>query len=106
MSEIRIKVTDRKGRERQLSVAVGSTLMEAMKADGLPIAATCGGAKSCATCHVYVNEGYPSLGLPDEDEVDLLSESNHYRDGASRLSCQIELTSALTGLQVELAPQG
>ena len=106
MSEVQIKVTDRKGRERQLSAAVGSTLMEAMKADGLPIAATCGGAKSCATCHVYINEGHPSFGLPDEDEIDLLSESNHYRDGVSRLSCQIEMTSALIGLQVELAPQG
>ncbi|MNR64299.1 Putidaredoxin [compost metagenome] len=69
------------------------------------MAATCGGAKSCATCHVYIGEGSPPVGLPDEDEIDLLSESDHFHEGVSRLSCQIVLVSTLSGLHVELAPQ-
>jgi len=106
MSEINIEVTDRKGRTVHVSGREGSTLMEALKAQGLPVAATCGGAKSCATCHVYIGEGSSLVGMPDEDEVDLLSESDHYKEGVSRLSCQIDLIPELAGLHVELAPQG
>ena len=105
MSDIQIEVTDRKGRISQLIGAPGLTLMDALKAHGLPVAATCGGAKSCATCHVYLGESYEKVSPPDEDEVDLLSESEHYREGTSRLSCQIVLLPMLAGLHVELAPQ-
>lgn len=108
MFDIQIEATDRKGHISQLTVTgtPGLTLMEALKARGLPVAATCGGTKSCATCHVYVSDGSPQVSPPDEDEVDLLSESDHYREGTSRLSCQIVLLPTLTGLRVELAPQG
>ena len=105
MFDIQIEVTDRKGRIKQLIGTQGLTLMDALKAHGHPVAATCGGAKSCATCHVYIGEGCAPLGPPDEDEVDLLSESEHYRDGISRLSCQTVLLPSLSGLRVELAPQ-
>src|SRR6218665_2956963 len=137
MVDIAIEVTDRKGRISQLAGTEGLTLMDALKSQGLPVAATCGGAKSCATSHVYIGEGSPPLDLPhadeagplsaadhnrptghvytgegpppldlpDEDEVDLLSESDHYREGVSRLSCQIVLVPTLGGLHVELAPQ-
>ena len=105
MLDIQIEVTDRKGRTSQLIGAPGLTLMDALKAHGLPVAATCGGAKSCATCHVYLGESSAKVSPPDEDEVDLLSESEHYREGTSRLSCQIVLLPMLAGLHVELAPQ-
>ena len=39
-----------------------------------------------------------------EDENDLLDSSDH-RSDASRLSCQIELTDALDGLKVTIAPE-
>jgi ferredoxin, 2Fe-2S len=105
MFDIQIEVTDRKGRISQLTGAQGLTLMDTLKANGLPVAATCGGAKSCATCHVYIGESSAKVSPPDEDEVDLLSESEHYREGMSRLSCQIVLLPMLAGLHVELAPQ-
>jgi 2Fe-2S ferredoxin len=105
MFDIQIEVTDRKGRISQLIGAQGFTLMEALKAHGLPVAATCGGAKSCATCHVYIDESSAKVSPPDEDEIDLLSESEHYREGISRLSCQIALLPMLAGLRIELAPQ-
>ena len=104
MSEVLIEVTDRKGQVRQLSGPVGSTLMVLLKARGMPVAGTCSGAKVCSTCHVYIAEGYSRVGAPDEDELDLLSESEHCR-GNSRLGCQITLEEGLAGLQVELAPQ-
>jgi 2Fe-2S ferredoxin len=104
MPDISIEVTDRKGRINRITVPGGSTLMAVLKDSGFPVAATCSGAKSCATCHVWVKDGYARVGAPDDDEVDLLSESDHYRDAISRLSCQILLDPALTGLEIELAP--
>jgi 2Fe-2S ferredoxin len=45
--------------------------------------------KSCATCHVYVDEAWlAKSGHPDEDEEDLLDASDDRRPN-SRLSCQI-----------------
>lgn len=79
--------------------------MALLKSAGLPVAAICGGAKSCATCHVYIKEGYEIVGSPDEDEADLLDESAYYREGVSRLSCQIEVVPSLTGLHIEIAAQ-
>lgn len=105
MSDIEIEVTDRKGRLHLLHAAAGGSLMTLLKSAGLPVAATCSGAKSCATCHVYVQGGYEIVGAPDEDEIDLLDESDHYREGVSRLSCQIEVVPGLTGLHIEIAAQ-
>lgn len=105
MSEIHIEVTDRKGRHHSLQAMPGGSLMSLLKSRGLPVAATCSGAKSCATCHVYVEGGYEAVGSPDDDEIDLLAESDHYRETTSRLSCQIKVVPELTGLRIELAPQ-
>lgn len=102
---VMIEATDRKGRVHRLESPIGANLMETLKARGLPVAATCGGAKSCATCHVYVRDGHGSVGAPDEDERDLLAESAHYREDQSRLSCQIQLQAQPQPLQIELAPQ-
>lgn len=53
------------------------------------IDAECGGALSCATCHVYLDESASSLfGSPSEMELDLL-DSVANRTPASRLSCQL-----------------
>ncbi len=39
-----------------------------------------------------------------EDENDLLDSSDH-RNETSRLSCQVQVTSALEGLRVTIAPE-
>ena len=65
--------------------------------------ALCGGCCSCATCHVYVADGFDA-GKAGADEDDLLDSSDH-KTPASRLSCQIAFTSALDGLKVTIAPE-
>jgi len=84
----RIQAIDRGGCAHTIALEAGTTLMEALRDAGLPIAAICGGSKSCATCHVYI-ENAPDLPDPHEDEIELLKESEYFRDGTSRLSCQI-----------------
>ena len=51
----------------------GWTVMEALRDAGLPITAECGGACACATCHVYVEDGwYEKLRPPSPEETDML----------------------------------
>jgi ferredoxin, 2Fe-2S len=81
----------------------GVTLMEAAKLHNVPgIEAECGGACACATCHVYVDEGWrDKTGSPSQMEEDMLDFAFDVRD-ASRLSCQIKLTDELDGLVVRV----
>lgn len=84
----------------------GMTVMEIIRDSGAAsILALCNGCCSCATCHVYVDEAYlDRLPAMQSDEDDLLDGSGHRRAN-SRLSCQIPFTTALDGLQVEIAPE-
>jgi 2Fe-2S ferredoxin len=45
-----------------------------------------------------------TVGGPGEDETDLLDSSDH-KQASSRLSCQIEMSDALDGLKVTIAPE-
>ena len=77
--------------------------MEVIRDWGLNIKAECGGACSCATCHVYVDEPWFSqLPPPSDDEEDLLYSTLDKKPN-SRLSCQILLNDELDGMKVTLA---
>jgi len=91
------------GNERTVEGEVGMTVMEtAKKHDVVGIEAECGGACSCATCHVYVDEAWrEKVGPPSEMEEDMLDFAFDVRP-SSRLSCQIKVTEALDGLLVRV----
>ena len=99
-----IEVIDRDGTSHHLEAKTGWKLMEVIRDQGLPIEAACGGCASCATCHVYVDaawaEKLPAKSEEEEDMLDLALEVQ----ATSRLSCQVEVTEALDGLKVTLAP--
>lgn len=99
-----INVTDREGNEHRLDALEGWRVMEIIRDHGLPIKAECGGACSCATCHVYVAEEWmDKLYPPTDEEIDMLDSAFVVEDN-SRLSCQILFTPELEGLEVTLAP--
>jgi 2Fe-2S ferredoxin len=79
----------------------GSTVMENAIRNGVPgIEAECGGACACATCHVYVDEGFTDVvGSPEPMEEDMLDFAYDVRPN-SRLSCQIKVRDELDGLTV------
>lgn len=89
------------GTKRTVEADVGSSLMEAAIRNRVPgIDAECGGACSCATCHVYVDEEWrAATGKAKPTEEDMLDYAFDVR-GNSRLSCQIILTEAMDGLVV------
>lgn len=100
---MKILVTDQDGAEHELEGLDGWRTMEVIRDWGLNIKAECGGACSCATCHVYVaEEWFDKLPPPSDDEEDLLY-STLDKKPTSRLSCQILLSDELDGLKVTLA---
>ena len=62
------------GSKQVVEAEVGLTVMEAAKKALIAgIEAECGGACSCATCHVYVDETWRAkVGKPSEMEEDML----------------------------------
>lgn len=99
-----IIVTTRAGTEVTLAARPGMSVMEIIRDGGIDeLLALCGGCCSCATCHVYVAEGF-ATGSASPDEDDLLDSSDN-KTPASRLSCQIAFTAALDGLRVTIAPE-
>jgi ferredoxin, 2Fe-2S len=103
MKIVNVRVTDRDGITHALEGLAGWRLMEVIRDHGLPMKAECGGACSCATCHVYVDALWVgALPLKREEENERLDDAFDV-DDTSRLSCQIILDSALEGLHVTLA---
>jgi len=101
---MRILVTDHSGLEHELEALEGWRVMEVIRDWGLNIKAECGGACSCATCHVYVDEAWIGrLVKPTAEEEDML-DSAPDTEANSRLSCQILMREDLDGLKVTLAP--
>ena len=103
---IGIAVRGRDGSQKMIVAQEGHSVMEALRVNGFDeVLALCGGCCSCATCHVYVDEG-SLVHLPpmSADEDDLLDSSGS-RQPNSRLSCQLLCTSAIDGLRVEIAPE-
>lgn len=98
-----LQVIDRDGVSHEVEAKPGLKVMEVLRELDYGVAAICGGMCSCATCHIYVSpEWLNKLPPPMSDECDLLSELSHQREN-SRLSCQVEITAALSGLEVTIA---
>ncbi len=101
---MKIVVKDQQGEVRELDALEGWTVMEIVRDHGMPIKAECGGACSCATCHVYVDENWLDKLYPArDDEIEMLDEAFEVEDN-SRLSCQIVFSPELDGLEIALAP--
>ena len=101
-----LTVVTRDGTTHEMEAETGFSVMETIRDSGFDeLLALCGGCCSCATCHVHVDETWldalPPVG-PDEDD---LLDSSSYRQPNSRLSCQLEVSEALDGLRVQIAPE-
>jgi 2Fe-2S ferredoxin len=94
------------GVRREIDAPVGITLMEVARQNGvLGIVAQCGGACACATCHVYVDAAWLARLDPPEDMEEGMLETAWEPRQNSRLSCQIQISAALDGLQVTVPAQ-
>ena len=92
------------GKQTELQVTEGTSVMQAALASGLPgLNADCGGACQCATCHVYVEQPWADqLAAVGDAEDAMLDCTGEPRKPNSRLSCQLIVTAALDGMVVRL----
>ncbi len=77
-------------------------MIVAVRNDFEGILAECGGACSCATCHVHIDpdwiEKLPPMDDLEREMLDFADDVDEY----SRLSCQIKISDALDGLVVNV----
>ncbi len=101
----KIYVTPQNGPEVEVEAKPGLAVMEIVR-DAFPdnLLALCGGACSCATCHVYVDANFADKFPPLGDMEDQLLEMSDHRQPGSRLSCQLPFTDAADGLRLTIAP--
>jgi ferredoxin len=99
---VRVRFIDRNGREVSADGEPGTSLLDCAQAAGMPLEGTCEGQMACSTCHVIVApEWFDRLPSASEEEEDMLDLAAHVAR-TSRLSCQVELTDALDGIEVRI----
>ena len=82
-----------------IEAAPGTTICDALLANGVEIEHACEKSCACTTCHVVVREGFNSLAAAEELEEDLLDKAWGLEPN-SRLSCQAVVAD--TPLVVEI----
>lgn len=92
------------GRSWIADAAPGFSIMEIIRAFGIPMKAECGGSAVCSTCHVRVPEDWAArLPAASDEELARLDEIAG-ADERSRLACQIRMHEDLDSLEVEVQP--
>ena len=75
---------------RTADLTPGMTLLEALRAAGIPHASVCGGRGRCSTCRVHIDHGADGLSAPDTEELKLLERIS--APASVRLACQLRPT--------------
>lgn len=101
MPQVKFRYPD--GEVRTVDALAGNSVMRAAVENGLAgIEAECGGAMTCATCHVHVEDGWIDRLVPaDFAESELLEMVEDFRPN-SRLSCQIMIDLPLDGIVIAI----
>lgn len=102
----RMFVTDRAGEEHEIEIQPGTNVMDPLRELDSGVEALCGGMCSCATCHVFIEpEWFNKLGPVEDDELELLEETETFRADQSRLSCQVQFSDELEDMRLTIAPE-
>ena len=106
--DITIKIIDRQGVTHQLQAPtdMNMSIMEVVRAYELApegTIGTCGGMAMCASCQCYILNDV-KLPVKGNDEEAMLWDALNVKEN-SRLGCQIHITDAIDGLELELAPE-
>ena len=99
----KITYIDHNDNSKTIEVENGLTVMEGAIQNNIPgIDADCGGGMACATCHVYVkDEWFDKINKKSEGEDDMIDQAYEPKK-SSRLSCQIQVSPEIDGLEVHL----
>src|SRR6201999_435266 len=79
---------------RVMTMLPGATVLETLRANGIPHASVCGGRARCTTCRIRVTEGMASLPEPAGLEATALAR---IKAGENvRLACQVRPTADIS----------
>lgn len=99
----KITYIEHDGTAHTVEVPAGWSVMEGAVNNRIPgIDADCGGACSCATCHVYVDPAWQDKLPPREEMESSMLDFAIELKANSRLSCQLRVSEALDGLIVRM----
>jgi len=79
--------------DRVIDLVSDATLLESIRAAGIPHASVCGGRGRCSTCRVRVSKGLEDMPPPDDAEQRVLSRITEAP--SVRLACQLRPTKDL-----------
>jgi adenylate cyclase len=79
---------------RRIMVFPGATVLETLRAAGLPHAAVCGGRARCTTCRVLVTRGFEAL--PDPEPLEAMALARIAATPEMRLACQLRPRADIT----------
>ena len=97
---INIRFVTSRGEVTETVGEPGDNLLRVGQAAGVPLEGTCEGQMACSTCHVIVGEEwFGKLPPASEEEEDMLDFAAGVQR-TSRLSCQLELTEELDGIEL------
>ncbi|HRP88442.1 MAG TPA: 2Fe-2S iron-sulfur cluster-binding protein [Edaphocola sp.] len=99
--KIYVERADGSVHEMECPTDMGFSLMEIMKANEMPILATCGGMALCATCCVDVLEGGEHLPEIEDAEYAMLDTLPDLLP-ISRLGCQLRITPEMNNMRVKI----
>ena len=105
MDEIKVTIIDREGVSHELVAPtdMNMNIMEVCKSYELPVLGECGGMAMCATCQCYL-ESDTDLPEQSDAELDMLDQA-FFVESNSRLGCQIQVSEAINGIVLRLAPE-
>ena len=105
MDEIKVTIIDRESVSHELVAPtdINMNIMEVCKSYELPVLGECGGMAMCATCQCYL-ESDTDLPEQSDAELDMLDQA-FFVESNSRLGCQIQVSEAINGIVLRLAPE-
>ncbi|MBO9473642.1 MULTISPECIES: 2Fe-2S iron-sulfur cluster-binding protein [unclassified Shimia] len=100
---ITVTFLEASGNRIEAHANAGDTLMQAAVGAGVEgIAAECGGAGACGTCHcVLPQDWFDRMPAPNSDETDMLDFVIDPQP-TSRLSCQVSIGENMDGMEVQV----
>jgi ferredoxin, 2Fe-2S len=100
---IKVTFVESSGKSHEVDAQSEESVMRAAVNNAVPgIVADCGGALSCATCHVYVRCESEHLLVAATPEETAMLEMAIDPTPRSRLSCCIKITPEIDGLIVDI----
>jgi 2Fe-2S ferredoxin len=100
---VRVILFEHSGHAHEIDAEANQSLMQAAVRANVPgIVADCGGALSCATCHVYIRPEWTDIVGPPSDMETAMLEMAIDPTEKSRLSCQIKIGREMDGLAVDI----